>query len=90
LESIGFLAGWAAAECEPATMGIGSMPAVQKLFRKTGLSLDDMNLAELKEAFACQVLACLKGWNWTDAERLTSTGPASPSVIPSMRPACGS
>lgn len=74
LEPMGFLAGWAAAGCEPAAMGIGPVPAVQKLFRKTGLSFDDMDLVELNEAFACQVLACLKGWNWRDEDRLNVNG----------------
>lgn len=55
-------------------MGIGPVPAVQKLFRKTGLSFDDMDLVELNEAFACQVLACLKGWNWNDTDRLNVKG----------------
>ena len=36
LEPLGFLVGWAAAGCEPATMGIGPVPAVAKLFRRTG------------------------------------------------------
>jgi acetyl-CoA C-acetyltransferase len=41
-------------------MGIGPVPAVQKLLRKTGLALDDFDLVELNEAFAAQVLAVLK------------------------------
>jgi acetyl-CoA C-acetyltransferase len=43
-------------------MGIGPVPATRKLFARTGLSLDRMDLIELNEAFACQVLACVKGW----------------------------
>ena len=74
LEPMGYLVGWAAAGCEPATMGIGPVPAVEKLFRKTGLSFDDMDLVELNEAFACQVLACLKGWGWDDQDRLNVNG----------------
>ncbi|MGB1939932.1 MAG: acetyl-CoA C-acetyltransferase [Pseudomonadales bacterium] len=69
-----FLVGWAAAGCHPATMGIGPVPAVQKLFARTGLSFDDMDLVELNEAFACQVLAVLKGWNWHDEEKLNVNG----------------
>lgn len=68
------LVGWAAAGCDPSRMGIGPVPAVQRLFRRTGLSFDDMDLVELNEAFAHQVLAVLKGWNWDDAERLNVNG----------------
>jgi acetyl-CoA C-acetyltransferase len=74
LEPLGFLVGWAAAGCEPATMGIGPVPAVAKLFRRTGHSFDQMDLIELNEAFACQVLAVLKGWNWDDPARLNVNG----------------
>jgi acetyl-CoA C-acetyltransferase len=76
LQPLGFLVGWAGAGCEPATMGIGPVPAVAKLFHRTGLSFDDMYLVELNEAFACQVLAVLKGWNWNDPERLNVNGSA--------------
>ena len=61
LEPAGFLVGWAAAGCDPATMGIGPVPAVRRLFERTGLSFDQMDLVELNEAFACQVLAVLQG-----------------------------
>ena len=56
------LAGWAAAGCEPSHMGIGPVPAVRKLLPRLGLTLAQMDLIELNEAFACQVLAVLKGW----------------------------
>jgi acetyl-CoA C-acetyltransferase len=52
--------GWASAGVDPRRMGIGPVPAVQKLLAKTGLSLDDFDLVELNEAFAPQVLAVLK------------------------------
>jgi acetyl-CoA C-acetyltransferase len=74
LEPMGFLAGWAAVGCEPATMGIGPVPAVRKLFAKTGLSFDKMDLVEINEAFACQVLAVLQGWEWNDPQRLNVNG----------------
>jgi acetyl-CoA C-acetyltransferase len=74
LEPLGFLVGWAAAGCEPATMGIGPVPAVAKLFGRTGFSFDKLALVELNEAFACQVLAVLKGWDWHDHERLNVNG----------------
>jgi acetyl-CoA C-acetyltransferase len=74
LEPLGYLVGWAAAGCHPATMGIGPVPAVQKLFARTGLSFEQLDLVELNEAFACQVLAVLKGWNWNDPDRLNVNG----------------
>lgn len=74
LEPMGFLVGWAAAGCHPAQMGIGPVPAVRKLFSQTGLSFDQMDLVELNEAFACQVLAVLKGWGWNDPDRLNVNG----------------
>ena len=43
-------------------MGIGPVPAVNKLLARTGLSLENMDLIEINEAFACQVLACVKGF----------------------------
>ena len=52
--------GWASAGVDPRMMGIGPVPAVNKLLRKTGLSLEDFDLVELNEAFAAQVLAVLK------------------------------
>ncbi|MFI9408642.1 acetyl-CoA C-acetyltransferase [Nocardia gamkensis] len=74
LEPLGFLVGWAAAGCEPAEMGIGPVPAVEKLFHRTGHSFDDVDLVELNEAFAVQVLAVLKGWGFDDHDRLNVNG----------------
>jgi acetyl-CoA C-acetyltransferase len=74
LEPMGYMVGWAAAGCHPATMGIGPVPAVEKLFARTGLSWDDIDLVELNEAFAAQVLAVLKGWSWDDRSRLNVNG----------------
>lgn len=74
LDPIGYLHSWAAAGCEPSSMGIGPVPAVRKLFDRNGLGFNDMGLVELNEAFACQALACLKGWGWDDHERLNVNG----------------
>lgn len=74
LEPMGFLKGWAVAGCHPGTMGIGPVPAVKKLFAKTGLSFKDIDLVELNEAFACQVLSVLKGWGWNDPDKLNVNG----------------
>ncbi|RZJ16064.1 MAG: acetyl-CoA C-acyltransferase, partial [Brevundimonas sp.] len=74
LEPIGWFTGWAAAGVEPSRMGIGPVPAVERLFARTGLSWKDIDLVELNEAFAPQVLAVLKGWNWNDADKLNVNG----------------
>jgi len=62
LEPMGWLVGWAVAGCDPSRMGIGPVPAVAKLFQRLDKRLDQMDLVELNEAFACQALACVKGW----------------------------
>jgi len=62
LEPMAFLVGWTAVGCEPGTMGLGPVPAVAKLFGRLGLGFDDMDLIELNEAFAVQVLGVLQGW----------------------------
>ena len=64
------LVGWAAAGCEPSHMGIGPVPAVKKLLARLNLKIDDMDLVELNEAFACQVLSVLKGWDWQDQDAI--------------------
>jgi acetyl-CoA C-acetyltransferase len=74
LEPMGWFVGWAAAGCEPSRMGIGPVPAVKRLFARTGLSWKDIDLVELNEAFAPQVLAVLQGWGWDDRERLNVNG----------------
>ncbi|ATI80668.1 acetyl-CoA C-acetyltransferase [Sphingobium yanoikuyae] len=66
--------GYAVAGCHPGMMGIGPVPAVAKLLRQTSLGWNDIDLVELNEAFAPQVLACLKGWDWNDADRLNVNG----------------
>jgi acetyl-CoA C-acetyltransferase len=52
--------GWASAGVDPAIMGIGPVPAIQKLQQRIGIKPDDYDLVELNEAFAPQVLAVLK------------------------------
>jgi acetyl-CoA C-acetyltransferase len=66
LEPMGWFVGWAAAGCDPSRMGIGPVPAVKRLFDRTGLTWSDIDLVELNEAFAPQVLAVLKGWGWSE------------------------
>ncbi len=74
LEPLAVFTGWAAAGCDPSRMGIGPVPAVQKLMARTGLSLDQMDVVELNEAFAAQALAVLKGWGWNDPDKLNVNG----------------
>ena len=52
--------GWASAGVDPRIMGIGPVPAIEKLQQRIGLGADDFDLVELNEAFAPQVLAVLK------------------------------
>lgn len=66
LEPMLWLHGWAAAGCDPSRMGIGPVPAVDRLFARSGMGWDDIGMVELNEAFAPQVLAVLKGWGWSD------------------------
>jgi acetyl-CoA C-acetyltransferase len=54
------LIGWASAGVDPRIMGIGPVPAVEKLLDRTGMTLGDFDLVELNEAFAAQVLAVLR------------------------------
>jgi acetyl-CoA C-acetyltransferase len=74
LEPIAYFNGWAASGCHPATMGIGPVPAVAKLMQRLGFGWNDLDLVELNEAFACQVLAVLKGWGWHDTDKLNVNG----------------
>lgn len=62
LEPIAWFEGWAAAGVDPSIMGIGPVSAVQRLFARTGVGFDDLDLIEVNEAFAVQVLAVLQGW----------------------------
>jgi acetyl-CoA C-acetyltransferase len=61
LKPLARIAANAFAGVEPHLMGYGPVPAVQKLLKKTGKKLDDIDLIELNEAFAAQYLACEKG-----------------------------
>lgn len=60
IEPRGRLVGWASAGVDPRIMGIGPVPAIEKLRKKTGIRLEDYDLVELNEAFAAQVLAVLR------------------------------
>lgn len=58
LQPLGVFRGFAVAGCEPDEMGIGPVFAIPKLLKRAGLSVDDIGLWELNEAFAVQVLYC--------------------------------
>ncbi|MBY6676213.1 acetyl-CoA C-acetyltransferase [Rhodococcus sp. BP-332] len=62
------LAGWAVAGVAPATMGIGPVPATAAVLGRLGLTLDDMDVVELNEAFAAQVLSVLTEWSMDPAD----------------------
>ena len=66
---------FATAGVEPERFGIGPVPAVRKALKTSGLTLNDMDLVELNEAFAAQVLACLRELP-IDADRLNVNGGA--------------
>ncbi|MBO55840.1 MAG: acetyl-CoA C-acyltransferase [Dehalococcoidia bacterium] len=74
LEPMGYLKGWAVTGCHPAYMGIGPVPSVNKLMAKLGMTLSDMDLIELNEAFASQVLAVLREWKLPDEDILNVNG----------------
>jgi len=65
LEPMATLAAWASAGTDPNYMGLGPVPAVRKLFKKTGLTNRDIDLIELNEAFAAQVLGCMRELKWS-------------------------
>ena len=59
---------WGQAGVAPETMGIGPVPAVAKALKAAELELADVDLIELNEAFAAQVLACTREWGFTDGD----------------------
>jgi acetyl-CoA acyltransferase len=59
----------------PELFGVGPVPAIRKVLKLTGLTIDDIDLVELNEAFAAQVLACLKELP-IDPDRLNVNGGA--------------
>ncbi|RDB42509.1 3-oxoadipyl-CoA thiolase [Halomonas sp. DQ26W] len=60
LKPMARIIGMATAGVEPRIMGIGPVPAVRKLIERTGVSLDEIEIIELNEAFAAQALACMR------------------------------
>jgi len=60
LKPIAKIRGWASGGVDPAFMGLGPIPAARKLFNKLGITMKDIGLIELNEAFAVQALGCVK------------------------------
>lgn len=76
LRPLARLVSWAVAAVEPERMGMGPVPATARTLQRAGLGLKDMDLIELNEAFAAQVLACTKAWAIapSDFERINVNG----------------
>ncbi|HEY0508415.1 MAG TPA: acetyl-CoA C-acetyltransferase [Blastococcus sp.] len=68
LRPLARLVSWGVGGVPPATMGIGPVPATAKALDLAGISLKDVDLIELNEAFASQVLAVAREWSFTDAD----------------------
>ena len=75
LKPLGIFRGFAVAGCEPDEMGIGPIYAVPRLLKRAGVKMSDIDLWELNEAFACQVLYCRDKLGIPD-ERLNVNGGA--------------
>jgi acetyl-CoA acyltransferase len=75
LKPLARFVGYATAGVPPELFGIGPVPAIKKVLKQTGLSLDQIDLVELNEAFAAQALACLKELT-IDPEKVNVNGGA--------------
>ena len=75
LEPLGRFVAYATAGVEPERFGIGPVPAIRKVLKMAGLSLEQIDLVELNEAFASQVIACLRELP-IDPDRLNVNGGA--------------
>jgi acetyl-CoA C-acetyltransferase len=68
LRPLARLVSWAVAGVPPRTMGIGPVPATARALERAGLKPSDIDLIELNEAFAAQVLACTREWGFGEAD----------------------
>ena len=68
LRPLARLVSWAVAGVPPRTMGIGPVPATARALERAGLKLGDLDLIEVNEAFAAQVLACTREWGFGEAD----------------------
>lgn len=74
LQPMAKITGWSAAGCDPSRMGIGPVPAVNQLLKKLDISLEEIDLIEINEAFAAQALAVIKGLNISDTSNINVNG----------------
>lgn len=68
LKPLAEIVDWSIAGVPSASMGIGPVPAIQKVLSSTGLTLNDMDRIEINEAFAAQLLACTHALNFSEAD----------------------
>jgi len=73
LKPMATLRAWASGGIDPKYMGLGPIPAVRKVLKKTGLGNKDFDVIELNEAFAAQVLGCMKELGW-DSDHVNPHG----------------
>jgi acetyl-CoA C-acetyltransferase len=73
LKPMATLRAWASGGIDPKYMGLGPIPAVRKVLKKTGLGNKDFDVIELNEAFAAQTLGCMKELDW-DFDRINPHG----------------
>lgn len=74
LTPMAFLAGWAAAGCDTDIAALGAAPAVAKLLARSGFTLDEIDLVEVNEGFAVEVLALAREWDLDPRDRLNVNG----------------
>ena len=74
LQPIAKLVGWSSAGCDPSRMGIGPVPAVQKLLKKREMKIQDIDLIEINEAFAAQALSVMKALDIQSTDNLNVNG----------------
>jgi acetyl-CoA C-acetyltransferase len=72
-EPLARIIGWSWAGVAPEVMGVGPVPATQRVLERTGLSITDIDLIEINEAFAAQVIACERELKF-DRDRLNVKG----------------
>ncbi|CAH0401140.1 unnamed protein product [Chilo suppressalis] len=76
LKPLARLVGWSFVGVDPSIMGIGPVPAIENLLKATKLTLNDIDLIEINEAFAAQTLSCAKALK-LDMEKLNVNGGAT-------------
>ncbi|MBT3386680.1 MAG: thiolase family protein [Desulfobacula sp.] len=73
LEKLAKIKGFSAGGLDPAYMGLGPVPAIRKVLKQTGMSIEDIDLIELNEAFAAQAIGCMRELN-IDVEKPNELG----------------